>query len=929
MQKSFDSGEWAPQLYSRVDMAKYLSGAALIRNFFVDYRGGVTSRTGTEYILQGKVSAKPIRLIPFRASIYVSYMLEFGDYYIRFYYNKAPVLEGAINISGATQANPCVVTVPNTYAIGDWVFINGVAGMTQLNGNYYSILAVTGSTITLGDLNGVAINSTSFGAYISGGTTARIYTLVSPYAAADIAAIKFTQNVNLLILCHPAYAPQSLTLITFNNWVISTISFGTTLAPPTNLVVNTTLGAGNVNYAYAFTSVDSAGNESAPSTPATLALKLDLRSTYGTNQLQWTAAVDAVSYRGYKSDISYFGAIPQGVQYGYIGQVTGSALVDSNIAPNFAITPPVGLNPFVGNAVVSITAGVPVAYTVVPTVTFVGGSPSAPAVGQAELGIITQSIFANNVVVAVGAAINFPNGVTLIVASVDIYSFVTAFQPFTYPGSSQGVFISGTPPAQLTHTAPLGVITITVTWGLTNTILISGGAGYLSTPTIVYNPAGGSATAMIGTNTKTNPWVPGFFQQRLLLAAATNGPGTINFSQPGLFFNFNQSNPIEPDDAIVVTLASGELEEIRSVVPTAPGLVTFTDKASWLITGGSLGSAISPSSIVANRQSFNGASHVPPILNNYDILYVEASGSAVRDANYNYYAQVFTGQDISITSSHLFYNYQIVQWAWSQAPFKLVWALRNDGVLLTLTYVKEEEFIAWAHHDTAGLFQSVATIPETTANGMLVDAIYVVVQRVINGNTVQYIERFADRILAGKAANAWCVDAAIQYSGSPVTTFAGAEQLAGASVTGLADGVVIPPFIMPINGSFTLNTPASLVTVGLAFTAQLQTLPLEVGEPTIQGKQKKISGVTVRVVDTLGLSIGSSFNNLVAMKDLTVGNIGSQTNQRVTDLVTGDARTFIDPIWSELGQFCIQQSLPLPATISGVIPAVTLGDTGR
>jgi hypothetical protein len=130
---------------------------------------------------------------------------------------------------------------------------------------------------------------------------------------------------------------------------------------------------------------------------------------------------------------------------------------------------------------------------------------------------------------------------------------------------------------------------------------------------------------------------------------------------------------------------------------------------------------------------------------------------------------------------------------------------------------------------------------------------------------------------------------------------------------------------MPVSGSFTLPAPASLVTIGLPFTAQLQTLPIDIGEPTIQSRDKKINAVTVRCVDTLGLSIGSSFSNLVSMQDLIVGNIGSMTNKLVTDLVTGDARTFVDPLWSTQGQFCIQQSLPLPATITGVIPQLTVG----
>src|SRR5882672_7521276 len=114
MHFSFNSGEWAPALNARVDIAKYHNGAALLRNFFVDYRGGATARGGTRYILQTRYTTTT-RLIPFQASFTVSYMLEFCEGYIRFYNNGAPVLENAIAITGATNANPLVISVVNTY----------------------------------------------------------------------------------------------------------------------------------------------------------------------------------------------------------------------------------------------------------------------------------------------------------------------------------------------------------------------------------------------------------------------------------------------------------------------------------------------------------------------------------------------------------------------------------------------------------------------------------------------------------------------------------------------------------------------------------------------------------------------------------------------------------------------------------------------
>ena len=181
----------------------------------------------------------------------------------------------------------------------------------------------------------------------------------------------------------------------------------------------------------------------------------------------------------------------------------------------------------------------------------------------------------------------------------------------------------------------------------------------------------------------------------------------------------------------------------------------------------------------------------------------------------------------------------------------MAWAVRDDGQMLTLTFLKEQEFIGWTHHITTnGKFKSVCTVTESTASAGNVDAVYTVVERVINGHTVKYIERFAERAFPNGVADAWCVDAGLQYTGSPTTAFQGAEHLAGQTVTGLADGQIITPFVMPTNGQFTLPTPAAKVTVGLAYTCKLQTPALELGEPSVQGKVKKITAVDVRVSQT-------------------------------------------------------------------------------
>src|SRR5258708_5195489 len=241
IQTSFNSGEWSPALNARVDMAKYHSGAALLRNMFVDYRGGATARAGTKYIIQTKLTST-VRLIPFQASFTVSYVLEFGNGYIRFINNGAPVVESATTISGITQANPAVVhDVAHGYTTADWVLIQNVVGMTQVNTNYYIFTVMDADHYSLNNLNNIHINSTAYSAYISGGTASRVYKIATPYSSSELYQLKFTQNVNTLILDHPNFPPYILTLNSAANWTLAAITFGSTVAAPTGQAVATTL----------------------------------------------------------------------------------------------------------------------------------------------------------------------------------------------------------------------------------------------------------------------------------------------------------------------------------------------------------------------------------------------------------------------------------------------------------------------------------------------------------------------------------------------------------------------------------------------------------------------------------------------------------------------------------------------------------------
>ena len=91
---SFVSGEFSPKMDGRTDFEKYSSGAKTLENFLVHPQGAATRRVGTQYIASVKTASAKTRLIPFEFSTTQTYILEFGNNYIRFFKDKGQILSG-------------------------------------------------------------------------------------------------------------------------------------------------------------------------------------------------------------------------------------------------------------------------------------------------------------------------------------------------------------------------------------------------------------------------------------------------------------------------------------------------------------------------------------------------------------------------------------------------------------------------------------------------------------------------------------------------------------------------------------------------------------------------------------------------------------------------------------------------------------------
>lgn len=274
-------------------------------------------------------------------------------------------------------------------------------------------------------------------------------------------------------------------------------------------------------------------------------------------------------------------------------------------------------------------------------------------------------------------------------------------------------------------------------------------ADFTKVPPVHNNPFSGASNY---------PGVVAYFQQRRAYAYTINNPDTYYLSQPGAYTNFDSSIPTSDADSITGSPWAQQINGIQFMQPMTSGLMILTGNGAWYLTGGN-SAAVTPSDQTATSQAYNGChTRVQPLVINYDILYVQSKGSIVRDLSYNFFSNVWTGTDKTVLSSHLFNYHQIVRWAYAEEPYKLVWTVRDDGIMLSLTYLKEQDVYAWARHDTNGFFVDVCSVVEPP-----VDAVYVITRRYINAQWVYYSERMDNRNWQSPE-DCFCVDAGLAYT---------------------------------------------------------------------------------------------------------------------------------------------------------------------
>lgn len=967
-QRSMSRGEISPAFYAAADLAIYNTSLRSLRNAITCLERGVRGRAGTTWVVQTKSSGKRVKLIGFIFNADQTYILEFGEFYMRVHRLGAPVTEAGKAIEGVTQASQAVVTITaHGYLDGQELALGDLGGMEDLNGQIFVVANRTTDTFKLKyKLSGNYVDSSGFAAWTSGGTAARIYEIVTPYAEADLAELYADQQADVVTIARRGYRLRTLTRLAHNSWTLQVQVSGPAMTRP----------GFSASGAFYYNAVTTGGTTTGGDQYYTVTAISDENGEESLEGLGDERVISAITKA---NPARVTTATTHHYQTGdkvYLHDVTGMTEVNGRF---FQITRISGTQ-FDLVAEDSTGYGTFTAGDVVNSVTWVDSvTPSDAAPVQ--------------VVVYTDPALK--------VRAIKVYRLTSGVPAFVGYAKKLAIPTPGSPP--LNGAQP---------WVFDDKN--DPGPDLQDTLPLDRDP--------FLDDVLDSPGVVGSYQQRKVYASSENDPDVMWASRPASPGNMSVHVPQLPDDAITAPIANSRVNEIRHLVDLRR-LVIMTAGAELVASGDQAGN-FTADSVNVRTSSYNGSSKVRPLVADNAIVYVQARNGYVRDMSYDAISDGLKGKNLSVYSRHLFDGHTIVDAAYQQIPDSVAWFVRDDGILLGMTYLPDEGEVGWHRHDTDGVIENVCVVPEENR-----DVLYWVVRRTIDGVDVRYIERQASSLFTDQTIrDAVCMDAAITYdgrnldathtmtltgsgwtststltltawatffkstdvgnaiflrgldnSGNPTTVrctitaytsgtvvsvqphktvptamraapigdwgravdeILGLWHLEGKDLSILKDGFVEADpndvgyaKVTVASGKITLSAPGEVIQMGLPFIGDLETLDvdsIQVPGGGLMGEKKIVNKVWIYLLKTRGLWVGSAppdddlVDPLQDLSPLTTRDIELEDYDTPPTLVTGQEDQDFPADWNSHGRFFLRQTAPQPWAIEAILPE---GDT--
>jgi hypothetical protein len=387
-------------------------------------------------------------------------------------------------------------------------------------------------------------------------------------------------------------------------------------------------------------------------------------------------------------------------------------------------------------------------------------------------------------------------------------------------------------------------------------------------------------------------------ENRLWLAGTVAQPDGIWASKPASYFDFDVGDG-EDGDAIDLTAAIGEINTIRHLMSNRD-LQIFTSTSEMYIPSFTE-KAITPTNAQIRRQTPYGSNFVRPESFDGATIYVQKTGSVVREYIYSDSEAAYVATGISTLSPHLISNpvqMCILRGAINR-PESYAFVLNDTGKIAVFTSNRAEQRAGWSEWTTSGKFHSVCVVD---------DRVFCVAKYDLGAGTEKFILM--------EFNSSFNMDFADTFSGS-AGVFDVSSHFANGAKVKVVNGTDYLGEFTVASGNVDVSAVQEITSaeIGFAFDVRAETLPIDAqiaGGP-LTGEPRAVNRVVVDLLDTLSVSIND--------KRLVIRQVTDDFSIARTPVTGKEEFRLLG--YSKDPTVSITQTAPLSLQVNGIIAEVS------
>lgn len=403
------------------------------------------------------------------------------------------------------------------------------------------------------------------------------------------------------------------------------------------------------------------------------------------------------------------------------------------------------------------------------------------------------------------------------------------------------------------------------------------------------------------SNTRGWPRCVLFYQSRLFFAGTTSLPAALFGSVLNDYFNFFVGFG-GVTDAVLLLLAGQRINSIENMldavslfVSTSAGIYATSPLNQQLLTA---------SSASISRQTPVGAlPDVPWLFVDNKVVYAQIGGRDLIGLKYSIGSSSYQAGSETILSEHLIKTpidmAKIEHSTIDQGNY--VYICNSDGSLIVYQTIDAQNINAFTPQETDGKFRRVT--------GFDAD-VYFIVERVIDGQTVFYLEKLNYNTL---------LDCTFKHDyEEPTTVIGGVGFLNGKEVSVIGDGSYLGKYSV-FAGQFNLPSPVTNIEVGLEWAPVIIPMPINIETQTGNNifYKKNISHIMINVYNSDGVTVNGSPIPTTPMGTYVMGSPPTPYSN-VYQINISDG-------WGALQPIVISQAYPASFTLLSIQQLVNAG----